>query len=89
MFFANLGLRSFMARTNGIGLSLASGQRKSVLAVLGRDGKPKPGSIGSVEIREDVDRENTGRQNRGSWVRGPQAPASPFSDFVKEDGGPS
>ncbi|MFG5382749.1 type II toxin-antitoxin system HipA family toxin [Yoonia sp. R2-816] len=41
--FADLGKRPFLAGEDGVRLSLAGGQKKTALAVLGADGKPKLG----------------------------------------------
>jgi serine/threonine-protein kinase HipA len=49
LHFDDLGLRPFMAGVDGIRLSLAGGQKKSALAVLDRDGRPKLGSVGPVD----------------------------------------
>lgn len=46
LHFDELGLRPFMAGADGIRLSLAGGQKKSALAVLDRDGRPKLGPVG-------------------------------------------
>lgn len=50
LHFDDLGLRPFLAGTDGIRLSLAGGQKKSALAVLDRDGKPKLGLVGPDDI---------------------------------------
>jgi serine/threonine-protein kinase HipA len=47
LHFDDLGLRPFMAGADGIRQSLAGGQKKSALAVLDRDGRPKLGPVGS------------------------------------------
>lgn len=41
--FDDLRVRPFLVGEDGVRLSLAGGQEKSVLAVLGPDGRPKPG----------------------------------------------
>ena len=46
LHFVDLGLRPFMAGADGIRLSLAGGQKKSALAVLDREGRPKLGPVG-------------------------------------------
>lgn len=46
LHFDDLGLRPFMAGADGIRQSLAGGQKKSALAVLDRDGRPRLGPVG-------------------------------------------
>ncbi len=47
LHFRDLGIRPFLVGEDGVRLSLAGGQEKSVLAVLGPDGRTKPGLCGS------------------------------------------
>lgn len=48
--FADLGKRPFLAGEDGVRLSLAGGQKKTALAVLASDGKPKLGLPAETDV---------------------------------------